>query len=751
MDTMTWLHISNLQFNTSQVYDTDIVLEAFLRDVVKCTERYSLHPDFIFVTGDIASSGNTTDYDLARQFFDDLLEITHLDKARLFLVPGNHDVNRAQVSPGARTIGASLTDRILVNAVLASSGDRELMFARFAGYADFVNDYLGKHLPFDQEHYFYTQRLEWAGKQIALLGLNSAWLSASDHDEKEGLVIGEHQVRLALDKAASADLKIALLHHPFDRLRKFDRDDVEAMLCGDCDFVLQGHAGQTKVLGLSGPDSKAMVIAAGGHHAGWHPSSYNYVHLDLAAGAGTVHLRRYSPERGGFWSRDTATYQDVSTGRYRFRFAIKKPETEARVLQPEELADASMGATPDLLNTAVGTDEAVEHLADWRAGHVLDGKYEILERIAATEHCRIYLARELHYTREMVAIKHLKPDILLRQQGVDPEEAHERFEREIAILRHIDHQHVLRLLDDGGKIEHGDRYLVTQFADRGSLEDYLRTKPARRLELSEALQIAKAICQAVDSIHHIGIVHRDIKPSNIFLFSKPTGYTVKLADFGISRVPETWLGDDTITQPDVFLGSYLYSAPEQFSSELNDPRSDLYALAAVFFEMLTGQPLGQILTGKDSNVSFEALLYYHYTSRNTELPASLLLDRGVPPQLVPILQKALRRDPESRYRSAEELQTDLMHAEMLLANSGASTEERYLLGIKCWKHGDLQDAVEQLKKIPREAKHFSKAQSALAAIYDELGDRYFAKLRFIAAIKHWFESHRIQRTQMRLS
>ena len=62
----------------------------------------------------------------------------------------------------------------------------------------------------------------------------------------------------------------------------------------------------------------------------------------------------------------------------------------------EKMADALLGDTPDFFSTAVGTDEAVEHLADWRAGHVLDGKYEILERIATTEHCRIYLARELY-------------------------------------------------------------------------------------------------------------------------------------------------------------------------------------------------------------------------------------------------------------------------------------------------------------------------------------------------------------------
>lgn len=981
MSAITWLHISDLQCHDSRASDTDVVLQALLRDIETRIKWYSLRPDFIAVTGDIAFSGKPAEYDLARHFFDDLLDAASLNKSRLFLIPGNHDVDREGISQGARNIGDSLTDRQNVNAILTSPDDRQLMFARFAGYADFVNDYMGDYLPFDIDRFFYVRMLEILGRRVAILGLNSAWVSASEQDETKGLVIGEGQVRSTLELSVDADLRIALMHHPFDQLRAFDRDDVEQMLCDGCDFVLHGHVHRTSVLSLKGPETCAMVLSAGaGHAMHRHPSSYNYVQLGLAAHTGTVHLRRYSDEENNGWTRDTLTYQNASTGRFNFRFAITEPETESRALksgdeirqgqyrilrriheggmatvwlaeQPEfgrrqvaikepklerehrqelerrfrqeidlahqlerlphivrsytlehrtdgtpllvmeyvdggSLADLiaknpggipigqalkiaqdillALGGLHSLPDTPVHRDvkpgnilldrqrgallsdfgmthipgrsgrsqapakahpgtllymapeqekgtsiltpaadlyalgcvlfemltgkqyrrlmpgtraselrpavpswldrvlsrtlaenpshryqsaeemaDALEPHASWSPGYILDDKYEIVTKIVTTGKCEIYQAKERLHAQGPVAIKRLKPDPLLEQDGLEPKEAHERFEREIAILRHIDHEYVLRLFDEGGRVEDGNRYLVTQFADKGSLKDYLATKPEIKLEPTEALEIARAICQAIDMLHRMGIVHRDIKPGNVFLFSKPDGYAIKLADFSIAKVPRTWFVYDTITQVDVFLGTYQYSAPEQFVSELDDPRSDLYAWAAVFYEMLTGESLVRSLTGESTDVSFLALLQYYRGSRDEQLPTAFFADRGIPLELVPLMQKALRKNPDSRYQSAEELQKDLVRVQRTLIRP--NTEVQYFLGMERWANGELQGAIEQLSKIPSTAKEFADAQTALGKIYDELGNNSFFKLRFMQAIKHWSESDRIQR------
>jgi 3',5'-cyclic AMP phosphodiesterase CpdA len=321
--TLTWLHLSDLHFRREEDYDERIVLRALLRDLAERIEEEGLRPDFVVVSGDIAFSGQPAEYDLARQFFDELLAVAGLGKDRLFPVPGNHDVDRSRISRGAAGIAAPLTDRASVNQILANDADRTLLLARFAGYREFVNGYLGPHLAFDDAApdtgYFYVRTLELGGRRIALLGLNSAWLAHGGDEDRHKLALGERQVRAALDEAAGVDLRIALMHHPFDWLRDFDHADSEALLSDNCDFVLHGHLHQVGLLQARTPDSDAFVIAAGAcYETREYPNSYNLVRLDLDTASGTVSLRRYSDARGGFWARDTLTYRNVPDGVYQF-------------------------------------------------------------------------------------------------------------------------------------------------------------------------------------------------------------------------------------------------------------------------------------------------------------------------------------------------------------------------------------------------------------------------------------------------
>jgi formylglycine-generating enzyme required for sulfatase activity/predicted MPP superfamily phosphohydrolase len=319
MSSITWLHLSDLHFRAGErhAWDEDIVLRALLDDVQARIEN-GLTPDVILVSGDIAFQSAPEEYALAGQFFDELLKATGLPKTRLFTVPGNHDVDRQAISRGAKAIASSLDSRQAVDEVLTAAVDRRLIFRKFNYYADFVSGYFGGRLVFDDEHYFYVQPLDLADRRVAVLGLNSAWLSMSDR-EFGRLVLGERQVRQALEAARDADLRIALLHHPFDWLQEFDRNDCEALLMQGCDFVLHGHLHRTGLLSLTMPDAGAMIVAAGASYASRdYPNSYNFVQLDLGTGQGTVYLRRYSDERGGFWTKDVMTYQNVDDGQYPF-------------------------------------------------------------------------------------------------------------------------------------------------------------------------------------------------------------------------------------------------------------------------------------------------------------------------------------------------------------------------------------------------------------------------------------------------
>ena len=314
---LTWLHLSDLHFRASQAYNANVVLKALLTDVQERIQQDGLRPDFIAVTGDVAFSGQPQEYKLAAEFLDKLLSVTGVPQEQLFLVPGNHDVDRKLVTARAKTIGAGLTDRDKLHTFLTTDQQRELIFKRFKAYARFVNSYLGQR--FDDEHYYYVRRWNMDGRQIAVLGLNSAWLCGSDKDKADGLLIGERQARAALEQTESASLRIALFHHPFDWLREFDQNDSATMLVDQCHFILHGHLHLTAATQLSSPDGSAMVLASGAcYETRQWPNMCNWVRLDLSAGAGTVYLRRYSDARGGFWTNDTGTYRNTPDGKYGF-------------------------------------------------------------------------------------------------------------------------------------------------------------------------------------------------------------------------------------------------------------------------------------------------------------------------------------------------------------------------------------------------------------------------------------------------
>jgi formylglycine-generating enzyme required for sulfatase activity/3',5'-cyclic AMP phosphodiesterase CpdA len=325
MKTVTWLHLSDLHFRASEQnrWNENIVLRALLVDLRERMASDGLRPDLILVSGDIAFSGKPEEYALARQFFDDLLGALGLSKERLFIVPGNHDVDRSAITRGAATIAASLNDRQSIAEVLTADDDRRLIMRRFNSYADFVNSYLAGHQAFDDEHYFYAQQLDLKAGPVAVLGLNSAWLSGSDQDLGH-LALGERQVRQALESVGKGNLRIALLHHPLEWCQEFDRNDCEPLLMQACDLILHGHLHRTGLLSLTTPDAGAMVIAAGAcYETRQYPNGYNLVQFNVEAGQGTVYLRRYSDERGGFWTKDVMTYRNIEDGIYPFRLSTR--------------------------------------------------------------------------------------------------------------------------------------------------------------------------------------------------------------------------------------------------------------------------------------------------------------------------------------------------------------------------------------------------------------------------------------------
>ena len=258
----------------------------------------------------------------------------------------------------------------------------------------------------------------------------------------------------------------------------------------------------------------------------------------------------------------------------------------------------------------------------------LASRYAIERQIGQGGMAMVYLARDLRHNRR-VALKVLRPE-LAAVIGA------ERFLHEIRVTASLQHPHILPL-HDSGEID-TFLYYVMPFVEGESLRDRLRSE--RQLPIDDTVRIAGEVAAALSYAHGRGVIHRDVKPENILLAS---GAAV-VADFGIARAV-TEAGEGRLTETGLSLGTPHYMSPEQATAERDlDARTDIYALAAVVYEMLIGEPP---YTGPTTQSVIAKVL--------TESPRSLRIGRPtVPEHIDRAVQKALAKLPADRFRTATE-------------------------------------------------------------------------------------------------
>jgi len=214
-----------------------------------------------------------------------------------------------------------------------------------------------------------------------------------------------------------------------------------------------------------------------------------------------------------------------------------------------------------------------------RLAEALSGRYTIERELGQGGMAVVYRARDLKHDR-LVAIKVLKP-ALAHALGSD------RFLREIKLTAQLNHPHILPLLDSGDAGD-GLLYYVMPYVEGESLRQRLERERGKPVPLDEALRITREVADGLESAHRRGVIHRDIKPENILL---EEGHAV-IADFGIARaVAES--ADERLTATGIAVGTPDYMSPEQMMGGRAGPidaRTDVYALACVLHELLTGQP-----------------------------------------------------------------------------------------------------------------------------------------------------------------
>ena len=263
-----------------------------------------------------------------------------------------------------------------------------------------------------------------------------------------------------------------------------------------------------------------------------------------------------------------------------------------------------------------------------RLATALAGRYSIERQLGEGGMATVYLARDVRHDRD-VAIKVLRPELAAALGA-------ERFLAEVKITARLDHPHILTLIDSGS-VE-GTLFYVMPFVRGESLRARLTRE--KQLSVGDALAITTQIASALDYAHRQGVIHRDIKPENILLHEG----NAFLTDFGIALAVKE-AGGDRLTGTGLSLGTPSYMSPEQAAGERDlDARSDVYALGAVTYEMLAGEPP---VTGASAQAMIAKLMI--------ERPTSLrVLRDSVPPSVDSAVMRALAKAPSDRFATARE-------------------------------------------------------------------------------------------------
>jgi eukaryotic-like serine/threonine-protein kinase len=265
----------------------------------------------------------------------------------------------------------------------------------------------------------------------------------------------------------------------------------------------------------------------------------------------------------------------------------------------------------------------------------LGGRYRLEALIGTGGMAKVYRAMDTQLDR-IVAVK------ILSEQFAADDSFVERFQREARTAAKLNNPNIVGVYDSGS--ERDVHYIVMEYVEGRTLADFLAQ--GGRLSPIKAVELAEAVATGLAAAHAQGIVHRDVKPGNVMVTRDGQ---VKVTDFGIARLTTT---AETVAQTAAVLGTASYLSPEQAQGRPVDARTDIYSLGTVLYELLTGVPPFQ----GDTPVA----VAYKHVQETPVLPS--VRNPEVAPQLDAIDMKAMAKNPQNRYQTANELREDLERA-----------------------------------------------------------------------------------------
>ncbi|MCP3819334.1 protein kinase [Streptomyces sp. A3M-1-3] len=288
----------------------------------------------------------------------------------------------------------------------------------------------------------------------------------------------------------------------------------------------------------------------------------------------------------------------------------------------------------------------------WGAGGLVgDGRYRLTHRLGRGGMAEVFAAEDVRLGRT-VAVKLLRADL-----AEDPV-SKARFTREAQSVAGLNHHAVVAVYDSGeDKVGINTvPYIVMELVEGRTIRDLLMSAEAPGPE--QALIIVSGVLEALAYSHQHGIVHRDIKPANVIITH---GGAVKVMDFGIARALHG--AQSTMTQTGMVMGTPQYLSPEQALGKAVDHRSDLYATGCLLYELLALRPpfIGETPL---------SVVYQHV--QDAPVPPSEMSD-GVPPELDGLVMRALAKDPDDRFQSAEEMRGLVQYGLQMLQEQGSHT------------------------------------------------------------------------------